>query len=240
MRKTFKLGLCLGAGLLAATAAQAADKQENIDRLNSAVNVFHEIMDTPDHGIPHDLLDHAQCVVIVPGVKKGAFVIGAEYGKGYFTCRGHHGQGWTAPGAVIVEGGSFGFQIGGQETDVVMLVMNDDGERRLLESQFKLGADASIAAGPVGREAAADTDLYLTAEILSWSRNRGVFAGISLAGATVRQDLKDNEALYGSKLSNKDIIEGHTPVPPVAAHLVQVLDRYSPRKHEPPRKNAGV
>jgi lipid-binding SYLF domain-containing protein len=188
-------------------------------------------MAAPDKGIPRDLLEKAQCVVIVPGVKKGAFIIGAEYGKGYFACREHGRRGWTAPGAVIVEGGSFGFQIGGEETDVVMLVMNDDGERRLLSSQFKLGADASVAAGPVGRTTQADTDLYMTAEILSWSRSRGVFAGVSLAGATVRQDLKDNEALYGRKLSNKDIIEGNTPVPSAAEQLVRTLDRYSPRKN---------
>src|ERR1700690_79934 len=230
MRKIYRLGVCLGAGMVAATTSWAADQQENIDRLNTSAAVFREIMAMPDKGIPHDLLEKAQCVAIVPGGKKGAFIVGAEYGKGYFTCR-EHGRGWTAPGAVIVEGGSFGFQIGGEETDVVMLVMNDDGERRLLSSQFKLGADASVAAGPVGRTTAADTDLYMTAEILSWSRSRGVFAGISLAGATVRQDLKDNQALYGSKLANKDIIEGNTPVPSAAEQLVRTIDRYSPRKN---------
>ena len=167
MTKRLRLVLCLGGGLAACAAGlSAADQQENIDRLNAATDVFHEIMATPDKGIPQELLDRAQCVVIVPGVKKGAFIVGAEYGKGYFTCRGRGGQGWTAPGAVIIEGGSFGFQIGGEETDVVMLVMNDAGERRLLSSQFKLGGDASVAAGPVGRSAQASTDLYLTAEIL--------------------------------------------------------------------------
>jgi lipid-binding SYLF domain-containing protein len=222
--------MCLGAGLVGATTL-AADQRENVDRLNTAAEVFQQIMATPDRGIPQELLEKAQCVVIVPGVKKGAFIVGAEYGKGYFACREHGGRGWTAPGAVIVEGGSFGFQIGGEETDVVMLVMNEDGERRLLSSQFKLGADASVAAGPVGRTTQAGTDLYMTAQILSWSRSRGVFAGLSLAGATVRQDLKDNQALYGSKLSNKDIIEGNTPVPPAAEQLVRTIDRFSPRKN---------
>jgi len=230
MGQIYRVAVCLGAGLTAATAL-AADQQQNIDRLNTSAQVFRQIMSMPDKGIPHDLLEKAQCVVIVPGVKKGAFIVGGEYGKGYFTCREHGRRGWTAPGAVIVEGGSFGFQIGGEETDVVMLVMNDDGERRLLESQFKLGADASVAAGPVGRNTAADTDLYMTAEILSWSRSRGVFAGISLSGATVRQDLKDNQALYGRKLSNKHIIEGNTPVPSAAQQLVRTIDRYSPRKN---------
>ncbi len=230
MRQIYRLGVCLGAGLVAATTL-AADQQENVDRLNTSAEVFRQIMAMPDKGIPQDLLEKAQCVVIVPGVKKGAFIVGAEYGKGYFTCREHRDRGWTAPGAVIVEGGSFGFQIGGEETDVVMLVMNDDGERRLLSSQFKLGADASVAAGPVGRNTQAGTDLYMTAQILSWSRSRGVFAGISLAGATVRQDLKDNEALYGRKLSNKDIIEGNTPVPSAARQLVRTIDRFSPRKN---------
>lgn len=228
MRQIYRLAVCLGAGMVAATTL-AADQQENVDRLNTAAAVFEQIMGTPDRGIPQDLLEKAQCVVIVPGMKKGAFIVGAEFGKGYFTCR-EHSRGWTAPGAVRVEGGSFGFQIGGEETDVVMLVMNEDGERRLLSSQFKLGADASVAAGPVGRSTQAGTDLYMTAEILSWSRSRGAFAGISLAGATVRQDLKDNEALYGRKLSNKDIIEGNTPVPPAAEQLVRTIDRYSPQK----------
>ena len=230
MRKTYRLAVCLGAGLVASTTL-AADQQENVDRLNTSTEVFRQIIAMPDKGIPQDLLEKAQCAVIVPGVKKGAFIVGAEYGKGYFTCREHGRRGWTAPGAVIVEGGSFGFQIGGEETDVVMLVMNDDGERRLLSSQFKLGADASVAAGPVGRSTQAGTDLYMTAQILSWSRSRGVFAGISLSGATVRQDLKDNAALYGSKLSNKDIIEGNTPVPSAARELVRTIDRYSPRKN---------
>jgi lipid-binding SYLF domain-containing protein len=231
MRTTLKLFGSLGAALVAVTSAQAATaRQEVAGRLNNAVEVLQDIMSTPDKAIPQDLLGRAQCVVIVPGVKKGAFIVGAEYGKGYFTCRRPNGRDWTAPGAVIVEGGSVGFQIGGQETDVVMLVMNPDGERRLLSSQFKLGADASVAAGPVGRNTQASTDLYMTAEILSWSRARGVFAGVSLAGATVRQDLDASRALYGRTLTNKEIIEGHIAAPAAAARLEHVLDRDSPRK----------
>lgn len=205
----YRLAVCLGAGLVAATALAAAHQQENIDRLDTAVEVFHEIMATPDKGIPQDLLDRAQWVVIVPGVKKGAFIVGADYGKGYFVCR----------------------RQGGQETDVVMLVMNDGGERHLLSSQFELGGDASVAVGPVGRSAEASTDLYMNAEILAWSRSRGVFAGVSLSGATVRQDLNDNDALYGRKLSNKDLIEGNVPVPSAAQALANTLDRYSPHKN---------
>jgi len=229
-----RLGVFLGTGLLGAMTIQAApSEQENVDRLTAATQVFQDIMSKPDKGIPQDLLEKAQCVVIVPGVKKAAFIVGGEYGKGYFTCRGKNGRGWTAPGAVRVEGGSFGFQIGGEDTDVVMLVMNADGERKLLSSQFKLGGDASVAAGPVGRTASASTDLYLSAEILSWSRSRGVFAGIALTGATVRQDLGDNEALYGRRLSNQDIIEGNAPVPAPAKQLVNAIERYSPRSHGP-------
>jgi lipid-binding SYLF domain-containing protein len=222
--------MSLGAGLIAVTAAQASDRQDVINRLNASAETLSEIMATPDKAIPQNLFDDAQCVVVVPGVKKGAFIFGAQYGKGYFSCRRANGFGWTAPGAVTVAGGSFGFQIGGQETDVVMLVMNKRGEDRLLSSQFKLGADAAVAAGPVGRNAAADTDLYMTAEILSWSRSRGVFAGVSLAGSTVRQDLDDNDALYGRTMTNRQIIQGEVAVPTPAERLVHELDHYSPRK----------
>lgn len=205
-------------------------RQEDVDRLNAATGVFDEIMSVPDKGIPEDLLNRAQCVVVVPSLKKGAFVVGAEYGKGYFSCRKQGGAGWTAPASVRIEGGSFGFQIGGSETDVVMLVMNPQGEDRLLSSQFALGADASIAAGPVGRTAAAGTDAYLTAEILSWSRSRGVFAGVSLQGATLREDMDDNQALYGRRLTNRDIIQGNVAVPRAAHQFIATLDKYSPRQ----------
>ncbi len=211
-------------------AAQMEDRGAAIQRLQAATEVFNEIMSTPDKSIPSELLQRAQCIVVVPGLKKGAFVVGAEFGKGYFSCRQANGTGWTAPASVRVEGGSFGFQIGGQETDVVMLVMNPKGEDRLLSSQFTLGGDATIAAGPVGRSASANTDAYMTAEILSWSRSRGAFAGVSLKGATMREDLADNQALYGKALTNRDIIQGNVAPPPAAQQFIQTLDRYAVRQ----------
>lgn len=205
-------------------------KQDDVDRLAAATATFNEVMSVPDKGIPKDLLDRAQCVVVVPGLKKGAFIVGAQYGKGYFSCRRASGVDWTAPASVRVEGGSFGFQIGGSETDVVMLVMNPNGENHLLSSQFTLGGDASVAAGPVGRTASANTDAYMKAEMLSWSRSRGVFAGIALQGATLREDMDDNQALYGRRLTNRDIIEGKVSTPAAAREFIGVLNQYSPRR----------
>ena len=201
-----------------------------VDRLADATSTLQEIMNTPDQAIPQELLDKSACVAVVPGVKKAAFIVGAKYGKGYFSCRNKQGPGWTAPGTVRIEGGSFGFQIGGSETDVVLLVMNQGGVDRLLSSKFTLGADASVAAGPVGRSAHAATDALLTAQILSWSRSRGIFAGISLQGATLRQDLDDNRELYGRRLTNRQIIEGHVTVPAPASRFISLLDKYSSRR----------
>ncbi len=215
--------------LSSACLVYGADNSDQ-ERLNRSATVFQEVMAAPDKGIPQDLLDKAQCVVIVPGLKKAAFVIGGKYGRGYFSCRAKSGQGWTGPAAVRVEGGSFGFQIGGSETDVIMLVMNERGAQRLLSSKFTLGGDASVAAGPVGRTATAETDAYMTAEILTYSRARGLFAGISLSGATLRQDLDTNAAIYGKKLENKDIIMGDTPVPASATEFVGTLTKVSARK----------
>ena len=158
------------------------------------------------------------------------FVVGAQYGKGFVSCRESGGKGWSAPGAVRVEGGSFGLQIGGSETDVVMLVMNDRGAAKLLSSQFTLGGEGEVAAGPVGRTASADTDAKMTAEILSWSRAHGVFAGISLQGATLRQDMDDNEALYHKRIENRDIVKGEVAPPPSAGRLISVLTKYSARQ----------
>ncbi len=205
---------------------QAADN-EPVKRLDEAAAVFSEIMETPDKSIPHDLLDKSQCIVIVPGMKKGAFIVGAKYGKGYVSCRREGGAGWSAPGTVRIEGGSVGFQIGGSETDVILLVMNERGADRLLQSQFTLGGEGEVAAGPVGRDATAQTDAKMSAEILSWSRTHGVFAGISLTGATLRQDLDDNEALYGRKLENRDIVKSHTAPPAAAGRLLKELNRFS-------------
>src|ERR1700730_10647887 len=186
-------------GVLACTSClwAASSREEAEKRLNEASATLSEIMSAPDKGIPQDLLDRAKCAVIVPGVKKGAFIVGAQFGKGFITCRGNNDRGWLAPAAIRMEGGSFGFQIGGSETDVVMLVMNDRGAERLMRDKFTLGAEGEIAGGPVGRNASAQTDAKLSAEILSWSRSRGVFAGIALKGATMRPDKEENEALYG-------------------------------------------
>lgn len=199
-------------------------------RLEEAATVFSEVMATPDKAIPQDLLDKAHCVVVIPGMKKGAFIVGAKYGKGFLSCRKKSGTGWTGPGAIRVEGGSFGFQIGGSETDVLMLVMNERGAQRLLSSKFTVGADASVAAGPVGRTATAQTDAYMTAEILSWSRSRGIFAGIALNGATLRPDQEDNQSLYGRAITNKEIITKETPPPPSAEKLISLFNKYSGRK----------
>lgn len=199
-------------------------------RLQASADVLGEIMTAPDKAIPQELLDKSQCVVVVPGLKKGAFIIGGKFGKGFISCRNKDGVGWSAPGAVRVEGGSFGFQIGGSETDVVMLVMNKSGVNRLLSSRFTLGADASVAAGPVGRSAQADTDAKLTAEILTYSRNRGVFAGIALNGATLREDKDWNRELYHQKVKNRDVVMGALPAPAAAAPFLEALNKYSSRK----------
>src|SRR5678815_5664413 len=192
-----------------------------------AAAVFSEIMATPDKGIPRDLVEKAHCIVIVPELKTGAFIVGAKYGKGILSCRNKVGPGWSAPGTVRIEGGSVGFQIGGSSTDVIMLVMSERGAQKLLESKFTLGAEGSVAAGPVGRTATAQTDAQMHADILSWSRTQGLFAGIALEGATLRQDLDDNATLYGKKLENRAIVTGGVRPPKAAANLIALLNRYS-------------
>ncbi len=216
--------------LLALSAIAAWGQGEAAKRLEEAATVFSEVMGTPDKAIPQELLDRAQCAVVVPGMKGGAFIFGAKYGKGFISCRKKSGAGWTGPGAVRIEGGSFGLQIGGTETDVILLVMNERGTQRLLSSKFTLGGDASVAAGPVGRNATAQTDAYMTAEILSWSRSRGVFAGVSLQGSTLRQDLDDNKQMYGKSVTNSQIVEGELPPPKGAEKLINLLTKYSSRK----------
>lgn len=199
-------------------------------RLDNAAMVLSEVMGIKDKAIPQDLLDKASCAVIVPGLKKGAFVIGGKFGRGFVVCRKKSGSGWSAPGAVRVEGGSVGFQIGGSESDVIMLVMNESGVGRLLSSKFTVGADAQAAAGPVGRTASADTDATMKAELLTWSRSRGVFAGISLQGATLRPDKDAIKGLYGKEMENKDIVMGDTAVPASAEKLIGLLNKYSARE----------
>jgi SH3 domain-containing YSC84-like protein 1 len=209
------------------SALSAADAPQ---RLDAAADVITEIMSAPDKGIPQDLLAKSECIVIVPGLKKGAFIVGAKYGKGFMSCRKKGGVGWSAPGSIRVEGGSFGFQIGGSETDVVLLVMNQGGAKKLLQSKFTVGADASAAAGPVGRTSSAATDAQMNAEILTYSRARGLFAGISLEGATLRPDDDWNKELYGREISNKDIVLGDTRPPASASRLLGVINKYSSRK----------
>lgn len=197
------------------------------DRIEHAASSFQELMRTPDKGIPHDLLERAKCVVIIPGLKKGAFGFGGKYGRGFAVCRGR--AGWGAPAGVRIEGASIGFQLGGSSTDVFMLVMNEKGMSHLLKDKFTLGGEVAAAAGPVGREASADTDVLMTAEVLTWSRSRGVFAGISLEGATLRTDGSENERLYGKPVSNKDILTGKARTPQSATALTSVLSRYAGR-----------
>jgi lipid-binding SYLF domain-containing protein len=215
--------MALSAGLLCA-------ENDAPKRIAAAASAFQEVMGIPDKSIPQDLLNHAQCIIIVPDLKKGAFIVGAKYGKGFFACRKKDGVGWSAPGSIRVEGGSFGLQIGGTETDVFMLVMNQRGMDRLLSTKFTLGGDATAAAGPVGRSTQAETDAALTAEILTWSRAKGLFAGISLSGATLREDEDWNTELYGKPIKNREIITGSTAPPPSAAPLMEQLNKFSSRK----------
>jgi lipid-binding SYLF domain-containing protein len=199
------------------------------ERLDDSASLFAEIMGTPDRSIPQDLLDKAHCVVLVPGLKKAALGFGGKYGRGFALCRATSGEGWGPPAALRVEGGSVGFQIGVSSSDVVMLVMNERGMQKLSSSKFTIGADATAAAGPVGRNATAQTDAYMSAEILSWSRSRGLFAGISLDGATLRNDLDENEILYGQRWTSKQILGSGAKMPEAASKLVAALNKYSMR-----------
>jgi lipid-binding SYLF domain-containing protein len=225
IRKTI-IVVCLG--LIATTTLFAKNKEQR--RLENSGIVMQEIMNIPDN-IPHDVMEKAECVIVFPSVLKAAFVVGASYGRGAMVCRTgreFHGP-WGAPAMMALEGGSIGFQIGGQATDLVLLVMNDRGAQSILSSKVKLGGDASIAAGPVGRDASANTDAFMRAEILSYSRTRGVFVGVSLEGSTLRPDDDATADVYGQKLTAKEIvIGGRVPVPPSGRHLVRVLDRNSP------------
>jgi lipid-binding SYLF domain-containing protein len=226
-----RIGSSLVALALMAQPHSAAQDKKETDRLENCGGVIKEIMDIPDD-IPQDLIDKAECVIIYPSVLKAAFVVGGSYGRGAMTCRtGEHYTGpWSAPSMMALEGGSIGFQIGGQATDFVLLVMNPRGARAILKSKVKLGADASVAGGPKGRTASASTDATLRAEVLSYSRARGLFAGISLEGSTVRPDDDANERVYGGNVSAEAIIfKGAVAVPPAAQKLVAFLNRKSPK-----------
>jgi lipid-binding SYLF domain-containing protein len=217
--------------LLACTPAWAVDKQKDEDRLTKSGTVLNEILDIPDN-IPRALLDKAECVVVFPSVLKAAFIFGASYGRGSMTCRsGKDFDGpWGAPTMMALEGGSFGLQLGGEATDFVLLIMNDRGANAVLSSKVKLGGDASAVAGPVGREASAETDLTMRAEILSYSRARGLFAGISLAGSTIRPDNGANEKIYGRRIPAKDIaLSGTIQAPPSANKLLSTLNARTPQ-----------
>src|SRR6202171_4132647 len=232
-----KLSACLLSLLLLASSAFAARDEKEEERVKDAGIVLKEILNIPDD-IPEDLLDKAECLIILPSVKKGACGVGGSYGRGVMLCRsGQHYTGpWGAPALYALEGVSIGFQLGGQATDFVLLVMNPKGARSLLSSKVKLGADASAAAGPKGRTAEGATDVVMNAEILSYSRNKGLFAGISLEGSTLRSDGSANEKLYGRKLSAKEIIRGGKVGVPASAHqLVSLLDSKSPRNNSEPK-----
>jgi lipid-binding SYLF domain-containing protein len=216
--------------MIALPLSASGDKKE-ADRLENCGTVIKEVMDIPDD-IPQDLIDKTECIIVYPSVLKAAFIVGGSYGRGAMTCRtGEHYTGpWSAPSMMALEGGSVGFQIGGQATDFVLLVMNDRGANGILSSKVKLGGDASVAAGPVGRDASAETDVSLRAEILSYSRARGIFAGVSLEGSTIRPDNDANARIYGEKLSAKDIVLAHeTAVPPSAHSLIATLNARTPK-----------
>jgi lipid-binding SYLF domain-containing protein len=217
--------------------ALAVDDSTEVDRVENSGHVLKEILNIPDN-IPQDLLDKAECIIVLPSVKKGAFGVGASYGRGVMICRSgisYTGL-WGPPALYALEGASIGFQLGGQATDFVLLVMNPAGARSLLKSKVKLGADASAAAGPKGRTAEGATDIVMTAEILSYSRNKGLFAGISLEGSTLRSDGSANEKLYGKSVSARDIIrDGKVKTPACASELVALLDKKSPKNLSDPK-----
>jgi lipid-binding SYLF domain-containing protein len=225
MKKLLAVAVCL-------CFALPAFAQKEAERLHESYSVLKAVVGMPDKGIPRDLLNKSECVIVVPSVKKAAFIVGASYGRGVMTCRsGPDFRGpWSAPAFYAIEGGSFGLQIGGQATDFVLLVMNEKGAKSVMTSKVKLGGDASVAAGPVGRTTSAETDIVMNAEILSWSRNKGLFAGISLSGSTLRSDDDANKNLYGKELSATQIIlEKAVKTPPAGKSLVNLLNKISPK-----------
>jgi len=220
------------AGTMGAVAF-AADREVKVDdRLDASADTLIDMMRAADNGIPQDLLDKAHCVVVVPGMKKAGFIFGAKYGRGFAVCRREGGSGWSAPAAMRSEGGSFGFQIGISDTDVVLLVMNDGGMKRLLSDKFTLGGEATVAAGPLGRDASAATDAMMHAEMLSYSRSHGLFAGISLEGATLRPDGETNRELYGHDATNREILTGDFKTPEAARRFEHALHRDSAERNK--------
>lgn len=216
--------------LFAVGSLQAAN--EAIERCLTAAQVFEEVMSIADRAIPNEFINKAHCIAIAPSVKKGGFILAGRYGVGVISCRGANGAGWTGPSTVRMEGGSVGLQIGGSATDVVLLVMNERGKDKLLKSKFTLGGDAAVAAGPVGRSAQAQTDALMHAEILSYSRSRGVFAGVSLEGATLRPDHDANQKIYGREFTPQQILTGQVPPPEAVQPLVTTLTKFSSQEHK--------
>lgn len=212
-----------------ATATLASPRSDARERAQKAAEAFRQIMKAPDQGIPHDLLDRAACVAVFPGVKKGGFIIGGQYGRGLISCRRQQGS-WGSPAFFTIGGGSFGLQVGGQEVDLVLLVMNNTGVEGLLQNKFEVGAGAAVSAGPVGRNTSASTDILLKSQIISYSRSRGLFAGLELKGAILSQDKDANKAVYDQPLSARDIIvEGKVRAPEIVRVFQQTLERYSPK-----------
>lgn len=222
--KSFLSALALSSAMLFAAKNEDTD---NAKRLKVSQEVLQEAMNAGDQSIPRDLIERAHCVAVVPGMKQAGFIVGGKYGKGYLMCR-KEGGGWQGPAAVRIEGGSIGFQIGGGETDLILLVMNKAGRDRILRNEFKMGGSAAVMAGPLGKNVQAETDLYMRAEMLGYSRSRGVFAGLALDGSTLREDLDDNKALYGSQLSNAQILDrDEVKTPEMGQSLVRQLSAIS-------------
>ncbi len=230
MRTTLLTILAIGAFVIS-PMAMAEKESGAADRLDASADVLKDMMHADDKGIPQDLMNRAHCVVVIPNMKKAGFIWGAKYGRGYAVCRRRGGSGWTAPAGMRIEGGSFGLQIGGSESDAVVLVNNEAGMKHLLSDKFTLGGDATVAAGPVGRDASAQTDAALHAEMLSYSRSRGLFAGIALEGATLRPDKDADRELYGRDIGNREILTGGDVKAPASAEkLERALNRESSRK----------
>jgi lipid-binding SYLF domain-containing protein len=228
--KPLLLSVLLAAPVFVAPVMADDRLEDVVKRIHESGVVLGEIMNAGDKGIPEDLLQRAQCVGIIPNLKRAGFVVGAKYGKGVLTCRTNDGAGWSGTSTVIVEGGSIGFQIGLGETDLIFIVKDRSGMASLEKDKMTFGGDASAMAGPVGRSTTAETDAMMHAEILSWSRSRGIFAGVSLEGATLRPDHADNERVYGHHVSQREILRGELPAPHVAAELYDTLNHWAPYK----------
>jgi lipid-binding SYLF domain-containing protein len=229
--KFMLIGALLALPVLADSTDDPKRRADDQKRIEAAAVTLSEIMHAKDSGIPQDLMKKAHCVGIIPSLKRAGFIVGAKYGKGVVTCRMHDSNRWTAPSMIILEGGNIGFQIGVGETDVIFTVMNQSGEDKLMKDKITIGADAAGMIGPLGRETQAQTDALMHAEILSWSRSRGVFAGVSLEGASLRADNDDNRALYGRDIRQQEILHGEVMPPPEARAIYTELDRYAPKSY---------